>query len=80
MGAGEGRVSQLTDAELHEIKARYAHWEIIGPAEIRDVNPCERYFTTHQREAPSGIGNLGVLLKIGGGRAARRVTVAGVAT
>jgi hypothetical protein len=31
-------------AELHEIKARYAQWEIIGPAEIRDVNPDARYF------------------------------------
>ena len=34
-------------AERHEIKARYAEWEITGPAEIRDVNPDARYFTPH---------------------------------
>ena len=26
-------------AERHEIAARYAEWEIIGPAEIRDADP-----------------------------------------
>ena len=32
-------------AERHEIAARYAEWEIIGPPEIRDVDPDARYFT-----------------------------------
>ena len=31
-------------AELHEIKQRYVEWEIIGPADIRDVDPEARYF------------------------------------
>lgn len=31
-------------AELHEIKARHAEYEIIEPPEIRDVNPDTRYF------------------------------------
>jgi len=34
-------------AERHEIAARYAEWEITGPAEIREVNPEARYFTPH---------------------------------
>ena len=32
-------------AEPHEIAARYAEWEIIGPPEIRNVDPDARYFT-----------------------------------
>ena len=32
-------------AERHEIAARYAEWEIIGPPEIRDVDPNARYFS-----------------------------------
>src|SRR5580765_8401394 len=31
-------------AELDQIKARHAEYEIIGPPEIRDVNPDARYF------------------------------------
>jgi len=31
-------------AERHEIAACYAQWEIIGPPEIRDVDPHARYF------------------------------------
>jgi hypothetical protein len=34
-------------AERQEIAARYAEWEITGPAEIRDVDPDARYFTPH---------------------------------
>ena len=34
-------------AELHELEARFAEFEIIGPAEIRDVDPHERYFSPH---------------------------------
>ena len=32
-------------AERHEIAARYKEWEIIGPPEIREVDPSARYFT-----------------------------------
>ena len=32
-------------AERYEIVARYAEWEIIGPPEIRDVDPNARYFS-----------------------------------
>jgi len=32
-------------AERHEIAARYTEWEVIGPPEIRDVDPHARYFT-----------------------------------
>ncbi len=35
-------------AERHEIAARYVEWEIIGPPEIRDVDPEARYFNPHQ--------------------------------
>ena len=31
-----------------EIAERHAEWEIIGPAEIRDVDPEARYFTPHK--------------------------------
>ena len=34
-------------ATLEEIAQRYAEWQIVGPAEIRDVDPGERYFTPH---------------------------------
>jgi hypothetical protein len=34
-------------ADRDEIAARYAQWEIIGPAEIRDVESDARYFTPH---------------------------------
>jgi hypothetical protein len=64
-------------AERHEIAARYAEWEIIGPPEIRDVNPEERYFTPHARETP--LGNLGPVIEIAS-RLGRPVAVAGVAT
>ena len=32
-------------AERHEIAARYGEWEIVGPPEIRDVDPDARYFS-----------------------------------
>ena len=35
-------------ATREEIAARYTEWEIIGPAEIRDVDPGARYFTPHK--------------------------------
>ena len=34
-------------AELHEIKQRYAEYEIIGPPAIRDVDADARYFAPH---------------------------------
>jgi hypothetical protein len=34
-------------AERHELAARFAEWEIIGPPEIRDVDPDARHFTPH---------------------------------
>ena len=34
-------------AAFHEIAPRHAEFEIIGPAEIRDVNPDARYFAPH---------------------------------
>src|SRR4029434_7442898 len=34
-------------ADRDEIAARYKEWEIIGPVEIRDVDPAARYFTPH---------------------------------
>ena len=63
-------------AELHEIKARYAEFELLGPPEVRDVNPEARYFAPHQ----CNISNLGPVLKSVGLKPARRVTVVGVAT
>ena len=39
-------------AELHEIAARHAEFEIIGSAEIRNVNPDARYFKPHIGAAP----------------------------
>jgi hypothetical protein len=34
-------------AERHEIKAQHTEWEIIGPPEIRDVDPQRRYFSPY---------------------------------
>ena len=65
-------------AELHEIKQRYAKWEITGPAEIREVSSDARYFTPHRRE--TRLGNLGPVLTIAGWKPGRRVTVAGIAS
>lgn len=39
-------------AERHEIAARHTEYEIIGPPEIRNVNPDARYFTPHVGAAP----------------------------
>jgi len=39
-------------ATREEIAARYAEWEILGPAEIRDVDPEARYFTPHATLPP----------------------------
>jgi hypothetical protein len=34
-------------ATLEEIAQRYADWQIVGPAEVRDVDTDARYFTPH---------------------------------
>ena len=39
-------------AERHEIAARYAEWEIIGPPEIR-ADSTDGYFTPWPRQSPS---------------------------
>jgi len=41
------RVRPRYVAERHEIATRYAEWEIIGPPEIRDVDP--RAISRHGR-------------------------------
>ena len=35
-------------ATREEIAARYAEWEIIGPAEVRNVDPAARAFSPHR--------------------------------
>lgn len=42
-------------AERHVIAARHAEWEIIGPPEIRDVDPDARYFTPWKVVSQSGV-------------------------
>ena len=61
-------------ADRDEIAARYVEWEIIGPAEIRDVDPTARYFTPHSRQ----LGNLGPLIPLAS--SPRRVAIVGVAS
>jgi hypothetical protein len=51
-------------AELHEIRERYREWEIIGPPEVREVDPRARYFTPHTQPVPRSVGNLGPALSI----------------
>lgn len=65
-------------AEVHEIKVRYAEWEIIGAPEIREVSSDAPHFTPHPRETP--LANLGPIQTIAGSKPTRRVTVAGVAS
>ena len=45
-------------ADRHEIAARYAQWEITGPAEIRDENAEKPRFTPHAKLTadPRGFG------------------------
>lgn len=39
-------------AELHEIAARFVEFEIVGPAEIRNVEPNARYFDPQTGAGP----------------------------
>ena len=54
-------------AELHEIAARYGEYEIIGPPEIRDVDPHARWFNPlrDERHADGASDcNLGAILAV----------------
>ena len=44
-------------ADRDEIAARYAEWEIIGPAEVRDIDPGARYFTPHASPLDAALRN-----------------------
>ena len=61
-------------AELQEITARYAKFEITGAPEIREVSSQTNYFTPHQRETPLALGPLIAVTS-----SSRRVQVVGVA-
>jgi len=67
-------------AELHEIKARYQQPEIIGPPEIRDVDPHSRYFAPH-RTPLTPVGNLGPIIEPAAWRfrSARELLIVGIA-
>jgi hypothetical protein len=54
-------------AERHEIAARYAEWEIMGPPEIREVDPSARYFNParDERRAENGLmGNVRPIITV----------------
>ena len=36
-------------AEQHEIVARHAEYELLGPAEVREVDPDAQYFSPWRR-------------------------------
>jgi len=44
-------------ADRDEIAARYAEWEIIEPAEIRNVDLGARYFTPHTSSLDAALRN-----------------------
>jgi hypothetical protein len=48
-------------AERHEIAARYVEYEIIGPAEIREIDADERRFSPHVAKGPAQISCDGAL-------------------
>ena len=61
-------------ATLEEIARRYQHFEILGPAQIRDVDPESRHFAPHRQV----IGNLGQVFAFAS--SSRSVPVAGIAS
>ena len=65
-------------AELREIEARYAEWEIISAPEVRDVDANAHAFSPHRQP----IGNLGPVLEAveWRWRHPRHFVIAGVAT
>jgi len=44
-------------ADRQEIASRYKEWEIVGPAEIREVDPHARYFTPHTSPLDAALRN-----------------------
>jgi hypothetical protein len=40
---------------LEEIARRYSEWEIVGPAEVRDVDTDARYFTPHKSASDAAL-------------------------
>jgi len=71
-------------AERHELTARYAEYEIIGPPEIREVDADARYFNPlrdERRTDTTSIGNVGQILAVSRllERQPRLLTVAGIA-
>ena len=75
---GPGSGSARYVAEPHEIKQRYAEWEIIGAPEVREISSNARYFTPRPRETP--LGNLGPILTIVRGKPGQRLAIAGEAS
>ena len=61
-------------ATREEIEQRYAEWEILRSAEVRDVDPDARYFTPHRAR----VGNLGRVFTLAS--SSRRVPIAGIAS
>jgi len=53
-------------AERDVIAERYAEYEIIGPPEIRDVDPNARYFNPHgeRRTDRTAVGNVGEIISV----------------
>ncbi len=70
-------------AERHVIAQRYAEFEIIGPPEIREVDPDARYFNPARdaRTVSTSVCNVSTVLGVGRlpHPACRRVPVVGVA-
>jgi len=70
-------------AERHVIAERYAEFEIIGPPEIRDVDPDARYFNPTRnvwRPDAASAGNVSAVYAVArsaGGR--QHIVVAGIA-
>ena len=40
-------------AEQHEIATRHAQYELLGPPEVREVNPDARYISPWRKQAPA---------------------------
>jgi hypothetical protein len=69
-------------AELREIAARYAEYEVLGPPEIRNVDPHARWFDPLRDEyrADASVCNVGAILPVAlPTDGTRRVLIAGTA-
>ena len=63
-------------------RPRYSEYEILGPPEIRDVEPDARYFNPaggERRMDRTAVGNVGAVIAIAGSAECRRLVVAGIA-